>query len=259
MRGASLPGNVRLRGLLLALLASGLVGCFGHSDDTSGLAQPTDKPVVPPTPVSTPDKPLPPPDFSDPGYITNATWHVGDAWDYVSDGGHYHTIRVVDAAQVGNDTFFVTHETEGVVGNDARDAYSRWINASSWEATNLTDARFGARTVFAPGQPIRVLRNASFSFNMSFPGETDRFYSNVRYAARPKVTLPWGEVVVAGRFEYRTVEVLPDGSQQRILTVRLFSDDYGNDVSYTPTDGGETYTLEAVSYAGRSHGNLLPG
>lgn len=250
---------MRRRALLLALLASGLAGCFGHGADTGGLAQPTDKPVVPPTPVSPPERPVTPPDYSDPGYLTNATWHVGDAWDYVSDAGNYHTLRVAAVSQVGNATFFVTRETDGVVGNDPRFVYARWINAASWNATNLTDLRFGARTVYAPGAPTRVLRNASFSFNASIPGETDQFYTNVRYAARPRVTLPWGDVVVAGRFEHRTVEVLPDKSQQRILAVHIFSGDYGNDVSYTPTDGGETFQLKAVSYAGRSHGSLLPG
>ncbi|GEM_PF-4482008 len=248
---------MRWRAAILALLASGLVGCLGHGAGDERLAQPTDVSVVPPTPTPS-TKPPPTPDLSDPGYVTNATWHVGDAWDYETSSGHARTIRVVREAQVGNATFFVTQETEGVAGSTPRASYSRWIDASNWTVANLTDSH-GFQTTYSPRLPDRVLRNSSYQYNQTYPGETDAVYANVLYTGRPSVTLPWGEVLQAARFEHRMVEVFPDKSQQRIFAVHVFSADYGNDLSYQIGEQAEVYNLVAVRYGEKSHGSLLPG
>lgn len=247
---------MRARALVLALLALPLGGCFSSSEGPR-LASPTTDPVVPPPTPTSPTKAYTPPDFSDPGYVTNATWHVGDAWDYYGDLGHYRAVRVVAMAQKGNDTFFQTRESEGTQGNAPNSRYSRWINASSWTVVNRTDER-GLGTTYAPPAPERFLRNGSYRYNFTVAGQTTQVYANVLYTGRPVVTLPWGEVVKGARFEHRTLTIDPHNAQQRIFIVRVFAQEWGNELSYQLGEDAEVFSLHAARYGARQQGELVP-
>src|SRR5581483_12147538 len=186
-------------GMLLLLLP--LAGCGSPSGDGGPrLASPTDTPIVTPHTPST--KPPVQPNLSDPGYVTNATWHVGDAWDYRGESGHYVAVRVVAESKGEKGPLFQTQEYQGTLGSPPNVHYSRWIDGASWLALNRTDEG-GPRTTYAPGAPERFLHNGTYRYNQSSVGIADALVANVLYTGRPTVTLPWGEVVKAARFEHR--------------------------------------------------------
>lgn len=240
---------------MLVLLLLPLAGCFG--DDGPRLAQPTDEPIVPPTRPPSPTRaPSTPPNLQDPGYATNATWHVGDAWDYVAPSRRYHAIRVVESVEAGNTTFFRTQEAEGVLGSPPNVRYSRWIDGDNWTLVNRTEAQ-GLRTTYSPPAPERFLRNGTYRYNASGGGESSSFVANVHYTGRPNVTMPWGEILRAARFEHRIVEFLPGGSQNRVLAVLVFAGEWGNLVSYQLGEDAETYSLAAARYGVKQQGQLV--
>lgn len=243
---------MRLRAWGMILLLLPLAGC-GSSGDGPRLASPTDTSIVPPPTPTT--RPLPAPNLSDPGYVTNASWHVGDAWDYHGVGGHYLAVRVVAQAQVGNATRFRTEEYQGTIGNPPNVHYSRWVDASSWLALNRTEEG-GLRTLYAPGAPERFLRNGTYRYNETSPGVANALVANVLYTGRPTVTLPWGEVVKAARFEHRIVIEDKSKALMRVLATHVFAEEWGNDLSFQIGESAESYSLVAARYGGRQQGTL---
>ncbi|MEA3199904.1 MAG: hypothetical protein QOE90_1332 [Thermoplasmata archaeon] len=246
---------MRLRAAFLALLALPLAGCFAHAPDDR-LAQPTDQPAipVPPTPdVATP----PPPDYSDPGYVTNATWHVGDGWDYAAKSGRYHTVRVVASAVRDNHTWFQTRETDVYPGSPPNDEYARWVDATTWTVANGTDSR-GFVTRYAPPAPERFLRNGTYAYNVTLAAGPLSILANAYYQGRPPIALPWGQTVYPARIAHYVTATHADRSHDYTIALHWFAGEYGNDVRYQLTQDADVYDLVAVVYGGVAHNHLLP-
>lgn len=248
---------MRLRALMLVLLSLPLAGCFSHGDDEE-LMVPTNASIFPPPPtVSTTRPPPPTPNFNDPGYVTTATWHVGDQWDWVAPSRRYHSTRVVASYNASGTTWFVTHEQEGILDSDPNIVFTRWVNATSWTYPNATSSR-GLVTTYTPPAPERFLRNGTYRYNATASGSRDSAVANVFYTGRLNVTLPWGEIVRAARFAHYAVLTRNGGETVRQIQTHVFAQEYGNDLSFQLGDDAEVYALASVRYGPAEHGTLVP-
>lgn len=247
-----------MRRLLLLALALLLGGCFGG--DAPRVAQPTDEPWVPPvfatpTPTATPRTY----DASDPGLNVTDAWHVGDGWDYESNGTprRYRTERVVEelAAEDGRPVYKL-QVTQGKVGAspDARDTWL--VDGEDWTLTASID-QLGRTHEFQPPKPLRFVRNATFAYNESYvslSGERSTLQYRVSSFLEPEwdvVRLPWGNEAAA-----RTTHFLfsPDGGSTVVRT--WWAKEYGNPVKTEVDDVG--WTLRAADVGGRRFNVLQP-
>ena len=245
----------RALGLLALLLLPGLAGCFGDDGNGARLAVPTNV-TAGPTQPTLPTNEVVVLDFKDPGYAMNATWQVGDGWDWESNESRYRTMRVLEAKAVGNRTHYLVEETSGRIGNPPNARQRAWVEGGTWLRLNLTDVA-GWLTVYTPGLPHRYTRNGTYNYtetvydNLGRRVENHTVYANVAYVNNGVVIrVPWGNVATA-KFDHRTVVVdNADKSQTRTLVTRWMSRDLANDVQVT-YDHGETYTLVAAKVGGR--------
>ena len=245
---------------LLALLAgTTMAGCFEPDEDKPRLAQPTNATAGPKVPV-TPSNPVIVLNFSDPGYRMNATWHVGDGWDWESDKGRFRTMRVVESRSVGGATHYLVEETAGKVGNPPNARSHSWVDGETWRKLNTTDIQ-GWLTTYAPGLPLRHNHNGSYNYTEQRFDQLGRrmenytVYANVAYVNNDVVIrLPWAQVAT-GKLEHRIVAVDASRAQNRTQITHWVSRDYANDVRFQ-IDLDETFTLTAARVDGRTFREL---
>ena len=233
---------------LLLLVVPTLSGCLGGAED-DGLAKPTDKPiVVPPTRAT----PTPPRTFntSDPGYVVDASWRIGDGWDYLSDKENVRRVRVLDQRLVNGATLFMLETTRVAKGGAVESVNVSWVDPRGWLLLNDT-AQSGAGDRYQPGMPVRFWRNATVSFEHVRLGvgggvvgnDTMTIFSRL-FPTHQTLQFPWG-YVEAKRVEHLVATTRSDGSRTEQTIVHWMHKDYLNDVQFALADG-ETYTLTAA-------------
>lgn len=258
---ASAPRH-RLRAALLVLLVApfaAVAGCFDGGDEPP-LAQPTT------SPVSIPSRPVPATptvvfNFSDPGYVMNGSWRVGDGWDYESNRSSYRKMRVVDSRVVGDRTDFLVEETFGIIGNAPRSRTSVWVDGGNWTRLNETDF-LGTSVVYQPGQPLRYHKNGTFGYNETAYSprgvavEKREVAATSRLVGRQTLLFPWG-YVEAAKVEHRMV-TREGEALSRTLVTRWVHRDYLNDVRIHVDggDGGEVFVLVAAQVGDLRRGSL---
>lgn len=241
--------------VLLLVLPVLLAGCFDGDEGKPRLAQPTTVPAGP-TPPPTLTNPVVQLDFKDPGYRMNATWSVGDAWDWESDKGRYMTLRVLEARQEGNRTLYLVEETAGHGRNPPNSRQRSWIDGSTWMRLNVTDVQ-GFLTTFAPGQPLRYLKNGSYNYTERTFDHAGRVVENTSVAANVAyvnndvvIRLPWGNVAT-GKLDHRILTTDKDKNRVRTQVTHWVNRDLANDVQFQ-YNLEETFTLTAAKVNGRT-------
>lgn len=266
MRPRARPGTrpcLRRALLLLALLTpvAALAGCLDSDDEERPLLVPTNSSVGIPraTPPVTPTVVY---NFSDPGYVMEGQWRVGDGWDYESNRSNFRKVRVLDARFVNGTVHYLLEEKIGKVGNPSRGRTLEWVEGTNWTRLNRTDIA-GTRAVFEPGQPLRFLKNGTYSYNVTFfdAGGTVRerheVAANSRLVGRQTLLFPWG-YVEAAKVEHR-VSTRVGETITRTLVTGFVHRDYLNDVRYVIDDTAgnvEAYTLVAAQVGDLRRGTL---
>lgn len=246
-----------VRWLLLATLTltPALAGCFGDEPPTSQLAKPTIITVMPPTPPTTAREQA---TFnsSDPGLAVTTPWHVGDGWDYESNGTdpRYHTIRVVEERALADRMLYRIEETEGRIGSRVSARTTSWVDGAIWGVVNTTDSS-GTIISYDPPRPLRFYRNATFEYNASgfdtftgnFAVQRWFFYGFLEGRATI-VSLNWGQ--------HEAFKVVHEGFDGTATTLNTYwvSPDYANPLRYATAE--RTWTLVAVDEGGRRFGAL---
>jgi hypothetical protein len=249
---------VRAALLVLLVVSPLLAGCFDN-ELAPGLARPTSSPVLPPVPVPTPPaaKLFDP---ADPGFAMNATWSVGDGWDYESNGsnGQFRAVRVLEARAVGNRTLYLTEESFGRIGGRAAGKNLNWIDGNSWSLLNVTDGS-GTRLHYDPPKPLRFFRNMTFAYNETgvdrFTGgliHNTHFTFSFLESHREVRRAPCGNVAA--------VRILHDtyvnAAREPLSTTYWVHEDYANPIHYDIE--GEGWALVASRVQGRECGVLQP-
>lgn len=251
--------RVRALPVALALLFAvpQLAGCFDEEPDPA-LGKPTSFPMMPPVPP-TPTRQAREFNATDPGYRVTTPWHVGDGWDWESNGTprEYRTVRVVEQGQVGEFTVFRIQETTGRVGSPSSARTTQWVDGTLWRLVNLTDSS-GSTFYYDPPKELRFYRNATFAFNES---GLDRLSGNVirnewftASFVEPRwevVRLPWGQVAA-----FRVAHESFTADTVQPLLTQWVSPDYGNPLQYRV--GNVLWTMVAAREGGRQLGVLQP-
>lgn len=237
------------------LLAS---GCFGDSTE-AGLAVPTWTTVYPPVPKPE-DAPRIKYNSSDPGYNITLPWHVGDGWDWESNGTprQFRTLRVLEAYESPNGSVvYRVEETFGAVGNRASARLTQYVDGTRWELLNAT-ADTGTTTDFSPAKPVRFYRNATFSYNETVDDKilkvrTERSWFTYSFVEPDWsiVRLSWGQV---GAFRVVHDSFSDNGAQSRVTF--WVSPEHANPVRYHA--GDTAWVLVAAREEGRQFGVLQP-
>lgn len=252
---------MRLRAsfLVLLLFAPLFAGCSDDDEGEPRLARPTNV-TAGPTPPPTVTNPVIQLDYNDPGYRMNATWSVGDGWDWESNQGRYLTMRVLEARPVGNRTLYQVEETAGHGVNPPNSRQRAWIDGSTWMRLNLTDVA-GFVTTFTPGQPLRALRNGSYNYSERVFDQAGRMVENTSVLANVAyvnndvvIRLPWGNVAT-GKLDHRILSIDKDKDRVRTQVTHWVNRDLANDVQFQ-YNLEETYTLTAAKVNGRTYREL---
>lgn len=232
---------MRLALLLVAVLAAPLFsGCF--ADECPTCAQPTTT-ISPPIPTP-PTKALPP-NYNDAGFVMTQGWHVGDQWDYTSNLTNQRTVKIVGQANVSGKLRWQMLEVLTTRGKTTR--ATSWVLDGNFTRVNLTSDS-GVTQTYSPYPPVRILRNASYSYNVTtiIPPEaptTRAIAVKTQFTGQSVRALPWGNTI-AGRIEETDKS---GGSQSRI--VHWPSRDYANDAFFVVND--EEFGLVAAHVGDR--------
>jgi len=246
---------VRAAPALALLLLLPLAGCLtGDDGDGEGprLAQPTDAPAEVPRRVANDTRPDPArPDFDDPGFVLNAPWRPGDAWDWES-AERWRSLRVLEERTVDGRAYLRVLQANSTLRPGLVTKLEWWVDARTYakvNQTNVVNARDATFTPPAPG--LRAFQNASLAYNETGEPRNATVRTNVWYSGVERTQSVWG-TVETGHVEHRIVRTGHDPA--RVLLVRHVSRLYGNDVAYEEND--ERFRLVAVRFGGMERGVL---
>lgn len=250
---------MRATALAWLLLAPAAVsGCLGDDGEGEQLAQPTSASIVIPRAAT----PRPPTVFntSDPGYVVEGSWRMGDGWDYESNRSHLRRIRVLDQRLIDGSTKLLLETTDLSSSGTVQSVTRAWVDPRGWLVLNETDER-GGQSRYTPGLPLRFWRNATTSYEHARVDATGRVLSNETvtlfsryFAGHQTLQFPWG-YVEAKRVEHLTSVRVGDGPRSESIVVHWVHEDYLNDVQFQLPDG-ETYKLTAARAGDFRRGQL---
>ena len=243
------------------MLSAAYSGCLGGSSTANGvrMAQPTDEPIEVPS-FKNQTVANRTPDFTDAGYIMNATWHVGDEWHYLSNKTNVRFVKVLREEFVGNARKLVVEESGMPAGNENPVWRAiAYYDAKTLAQENLTYVRGYLSYQWGPGAPRGTyLHNGTFAYNETelhngtvFERRAVRV--NSFFANYQSVVLPWGRVE-AGRVEHRILLTDTEGDSVRQLVIHFPYRDYGIDAQYVDEDD-ELWRLLYVRYGSLTLGN----
>lgn len=262
---------VRSRALLLIVLTALPIGCLGDEVEGPRLAQPTDTPVEIPGENVAPQRSGPPVDqsgrllvnFSDPGYVVEGEWSVGDSWYYETNQSpwNFRSMTVKERRVENGRDVFVIEEKFGMIDQAAKVVLTSLVDARNYTRIRATDNEGSTIRYDPPANTIRLLRNASSSWNETGVNPrgiawNDRHVVNSYFAGFDRIELLWGESRAA-RIEHRDFVTPASGERTDSTLIRWVDRTYLNDVAIQRAGSEQRFLLVGARVGGQEWGSLL--